>query len=269
MEEDFKGKHVPVFGYWNACDEQPDLYFEFSGEDGNCQMNNEEKLKRLKVSKAVDEDLYKIPPELIYQKSQRGSSFFSESMASVEVESAPVVEVKTTHEDAPSTQAIEVVQDTLHSTITALEEPANKVDEPILINPVVEEEKTVEDPIVLETVPVEVGDEKAIVAANVVLPEAAEEVKTEGLVEKLEDEPLAVPAIEKDMKVDQVVEEKPIEEEPALTEEVKVEVVEEKLEQEPSVEPTLTTNDLKVENVEVKSEVLEGNTEEEEKNVVL
>ncbi|XP_039126124.1 uncharacterized protein LOC120262128 [Dioscorea cayenensis subsp. rotundata] len=75
--EDIKAKHVPVFGYWNSCDELPELYFEFFGEDGESfnvarNQKSEQKPKRvLKVSKAVDEDLYKIPPELFYQKSHK------------------------------------------------------------------------------------------------------------------------------------------------------------------------------------------------------
>lgn len=66
-----------MFGYWNSCDELPELYFEFFGEDGESfnvarNQKSEQKPKRvLKVSKAVDEDLYKIPPELFYQKSHK------------------------------------------------------------------------------------------------------------------------------------------------------------------------------------------------------
>ncbi|XP_039133904.1 uncharacterized protein LOC120270898 [Dioscorea cayenensis subsp. rotundata] len=93
-----ESRQIPAFGLWNSCELQ-DLYFqsayklEFS-EDGdlkaNCQLHHSQKFqygrnrvkdvekkgkiqnqRRHRIPMAVDEDLYEIPPELLYQKSNR------------------------------------------------------------------------------------------------------------------------------------------------------------------------------------------------------
>ncbi|RWW66752.1 hypothetical protein BHE74_00025877 [Ensete ventricosum] len=96
-------RHIPAFGKWDYSDDLPiTQYFEsavqaglvpgqFLGEDAHVFKKGEKQhqkgqerrqageecdttARRLKAPKAVDEDLYKIPPELLCQKPKRVSS---------------------------------------------------------------------------------------------------------------------------------------------------------------------------------------------------
>ncbi|XP_010911630.1 uncharacterized protein [Elaeis guineensis] len=102
MEDVKKWRQVPAFGSWNFCDEDPIAkYFgpvrgagliqaHFFGEDGKVVfkvVSQQHQGKRKKGGgkregmqqyekerrkpKPVDEDLYKIPPELLYQAPKK------------------------------------------------------------------------------------------------------------------------------------------------------------------------------------------------------
>ncbi|RRT46093.1 hypothetical protein B296_00021814 [Ensete ventricosum] len=92
LQGTMKRHPLPPFGYWDYCDELLSAhYFEsavqagvirghYFGEDGDLFYHgkvSDTKLqttpRRPRALKAVDEDLYKIPPELLYQKPKRVS----------------------------------------------------------------------------------------------------------------------------------------------------------------------------------------------------
>ncbi|XP_073003893.1 uncharacterized protein [Typha latifolia] len=98
MEEVKKRQQIPPFGSWNFCDEIPiTQYFEsaaifFGGEgedlfkvvkptklhhDYHNKKGKKGGVRReegKKKPKRVDEDLYKVPPELLYQMPKRTTS---------------------------------------------------------------------------------------------------------------------------------------------------------------------------------------------------
>ncbi|KAA8543564.1 hypothetical protein F0562_021690 [Nyssa sinensis] len=87
--EDFRRNHVPAFGSWDCSDDLPFTQcFESARQAGLLRykppspVSPPPPLPRRQAPKAVDEDLYKISPELLRAKpkGKRVLGFFSSCM---------------------------------------------------------------------------------------------------------------------------------------------------------------------------------------------